>query len=270
MHSFDRTMLAKFGFADLDKRNPLHDLACQYLIQPEVMTTFAEVTLNETSKEDYTVNSWERRIGERTRVVDNVEGWIEIPLNKGGGQYKTTVGFIDVILKCSCVLSEQGIASFSHSLRTLQVHLFGGLERLTAALDHRLETKGLCAGLRARYVDSTREHLTAIVAQAQRVEALCEKEAKARDRGGAKQWRLAEIAAMENVEERKALDALSEIPMLLDLGYTTPVHARQTVGWIVEVKTSWAGVGETLRQLNLYREYTSDPFTIASGTPPAG
>lgn len=35
MRTQDRTYLASLGFADLDKRNDLHDLACLYMAQPE-------------------------------------------------------------------------------------------------------------------------------------------------------------------------------------------------------------------------------------------
>lgn len=35
MHSHDRTLLARLGFQDPDKRNPLHDRACAYLGEPE-------------------------------------------------------------------------------------------------------------------------------------------------------------------------------------------------------------------------------------------
>jgi len=37
MHAHDRTMLARFGFADPDKREPLHDLACQYLASADTV-----------------------------------------------------------------------------------------------------------------------------------------------------------------------------------------------------------------------------------------
>ena len=37
MHSSDRTLLASLGFADADKKDKRHTLACQYLAQPEMM-----------------------------------------------------------------------------------------------------------------------------------------------------------------------------------------------------------------------------------------
>jgi hypothetical protein len=33
-HSHDRTLIASLGFADPDKQDPMHDLACEYLSQP--------------------------------------------------------------------------------------------------------------------------------------------------------------------------------------------------------------------------------------------
>ena len=62
MHSFDRPMLAKFGFADLDKRNPLHDLACQYLIQPVDFNTLERAGITPILLgEDFTVWYAEQR-----------------------------------------------------------------------------------------------------------------------------------------------------------------------------------------------------------------
>lgn len=33
-HSHDRTLLSKLGFADGDRREPKHDAACRYLVEP--------------------------------------------------------------------------------------------------------------------------------------------------------------------------------------------------------------------------------------------
>jgi hypothetical protein len=37
MHTHDRTLIASLGFNDPDKKNVLHDLACAYLTQTEVI-----------------------------------------------------------------------------------------------------------------------------------------------------------------------------------------------------------------------------------------
>lgn len=82
MHSFDRTLLAKLGFADPDKGNSRHDLACQYLAQKDVVTSLvASITGKEPSK------------------LQRVRSFPESPLSKGEGQYKTTIGFLDLLVR---------------------------------------------------------------------------------------------------------------------------------------------------------------------------
>jgi hypothetical protein len=69
MHSHDRTLISKLGFGDADKSDNRHDLACQYL------TTEAAAVFD---------------------VKGKCTGYLEQPLNKGTGKYKTTIGFVDV------------------------------------------------------------------------------------------------------------------------------------------------------------------------------
>jgi hypothetical protein len=117
--SHDRTLLANLGFADPDKRNPLHDLACQYLALPENAARLAERLLplrsftpwaggiehvkaelgDGYSRERELRIEVESGVG---RVVD-VEPHLEMALSKGEGQYKTTVGFLDVALSALAV-----------------------------------------------------------------------------------------------------------------------------------------------------------------------
>lgn len=48
MHTKDQTYLAKLGFADRDKKNPLHDAACLYLTQREKLLKLAKLCFPET------------------------------------------------------------------------------------------------------------------------------------------------------------------------------------------------------------------------------
>ncbi len=83
MHSSDRTLLAKHGFDDRDRREPSHDLACQYLAQPE---------------------SSHRRGLDISAAATVGNPKFEHPLIKGEGKYRTTIGFIDLIIPCRAVV----------------------------------------------------------------------------------------------------------------------------------------------------------------------
>lgn len=95
MHSHDRTLLARLGFADPDKKDPRHDWACQYLAQNEVALRVLRSL--------YAGPKW------RDHVVKGRRH--EAPITKGEGQYKVTVGFADLLLwgsasKRACAASE--------------------------------------------------------------------------------------------------------------------------------------------------------------------
>lgn len=78
-HSHDRTLLASIGFADPDKKDPMHDLACEYLMQPKQSRRIVELV--------------------EPRDVDEgliTESSIETVISKGVDQYRTVIGFLDV------------------------------------------------------------------------------------------------------------------------------------------------------------------------------
>lgn len=109
MHSHDRTLLAKLGFSDPDKKDRTHDLACQYLTRPEVLALVGErvvkPVIEATRKPlNFASNSYDSKLG--GYVVEKGEWFVaykaltdprlEVAISKGDGQYKTTIGFIDV------------------------------------------------------------------------------------------------------------------------------------------------------------------------------
>jgi hypothetical protein len=99
MHSHDRTLAASLGFQDPDKGDPRHDLACQYLATPDVarkvVAAFVEPTLTRHARAS-------DGGGFRGRA------WMEFgclgppqferPVIKGEGQYRSVVGFVDLVV----------------------------------------------------------------------------------------------------------------------------------------------------------------------------
>jgi hypothetical protein len=113
MHSHDRTLLAKLGFADPDKGSDLHDLACQYLAQPEVAVKVFNATNSKWwrifeirqfdvdmpqcsfSKEYF----WACQFKVANTSISNVrfkKAEFEVHIAKGEGQYRSTIGFMDL------------------------------------------------------------------------------------------------------------------------------------------------------------------------------
>src|SRR3954452_17922824 len=87
MHTHTRTLLAQLGFADSDKQDPRHDLACRYLAQKDVLRK----VLREAHKDA-------RHVRE-VRVEQVIP---EAHIVKGEGQYRSTIGFADLLVRYSC------------------------------------------------------------------------------------------------------------------------------------------------------------------------
>jgi hypothetical protein len=97
MHAHDRTMLAKLGFADADRKEAKHDLACQFLTQPKPMEAIGRLFGNQP-KSPITVVKNTGYNFDFDKFI-SVASLTEVPISKGNGQYQTTVGFLDVSLK---------------------------------------------------------------------------------------------------------------------------------------------------------------------------
>lgn len=94
-HTHDQTLLTRLGFQDPDRKTPEHDLACRYLTQREQLQKIAALYYPFTIR-------WFARGGEPRETVFSkcVSGnaALEVPLTKGANQYKTHIGFFDVVI----------------------------------------------------------------------------------------------------------------------------------------------------------------------------
>jgi hypothetical protein len=93
-------MLAKLGLADSDRREPQHDVACQYLATPGAVRRLIRGLGMEHGYKPYAEKSdSEERKSQVLRKVTSQQVTREYEIAKGWGQYRTTVGFADLVLK---------------------------------------------------------------------------------------------------------------------------------------------------------------------------
>ena len=98
MHAHERTMLARLGFADPDKKDRRHDLACQYLAQRPVVDKIVPLLGLEQSPQAYERthdNAQEKGI--TAKVFSSYETELEYQVSKGSDEYRTTIGFVDLV-----------------------------------------------------------------------------------------------------------------------------------------------------------------------------
>ncbi len=107
MHSHDRTMLASLAFGDPDKKNPEHDLICQYLARPETVAKIGEWLAKKVPLPTYEIAYPDEADGNRRCFLNKITtvhpptgtASSEFHLTKGDGVYITTVGFLDVVFE---------------------------------------------------------------------------------------------------------------------------------------------------------------------------
>jgi hypothetical protein len=244
-------MLARLGFADPDKKEPLHDLACQYLAQAENLERLARMTLRTEgsyvrkdimpdllAEQGYGyagtkhVESEFRYTSSGLRVKCS-RAILECPINKGEGQYKTTIGFIDLCASFECSWREQGKAYrwvVDHHVDAVVTHLArpdvkdgdpfeGKIERRSLPEELRAAFPGEGATLRGRYVGRRVERLGV------------------------------DMTRVEGVDVAVPQYRRDWIELTLD--------KEGNGAFAVEVKITPTNVGEVLRQIALYREYQS-------------
>ncbi len=106
MHAHDRTLLSSLGFADPDKSSNRHSLACQYLAHPLTAPKIAQCVFCKEEREEW----WKVGKDGRYCMTEHADQYLkaeltrhrcEVPVSKGEGRYKTTVGFLDSLLEYS-------------------------------------------------------------------------------------------------------------------------------------------------------------------------
>jgi hypothetical protein len=99
VHASDRTLAASLGFADPDKREPRHELACQYLATDEGLARLGKAVVDPIV-EGLPLPSLEDFRGERRLEPAGFQmpPSPEVAVVKGDHRYQHVVGFLDLVL----------------------------------------------------------------------------------------------------------------------------------------------------------------------------
>jgi hypothetical protein len=113
MHSHDRTLVARLGFDDQDKKDHRHSLACTYLASEYAAPKLFELCFAKPHEWENVRCDDLRPYNVHIRGIDTVvQAGVETtkyewPISKGEGQYRTTIGFIDLRLTFRCQISRR-------------------------------------------------------------------------------------------------------------------------------------------------------------------
>lgn len=107
MHSHDRTLLARLGFADPDKKDPRHDYACQYLALPENAERLVRMLAHDAArakpaKLEHPIPSGYTTVG----FLDLVVPYTYIRKNSAGGEWERQSALMGEIKAGKCSISE--------------------------------------------------------------------------------------------------------------------------------------------------------------------
>lgn len=109
MGAVDQTLLSKLGFSDPDKKDPKHDLACQYLVETAVANSLMNKFFQKNFDRPITSCFLRERNVIHKHVTSELEVGLEKPISKGERQYKTTIGFMDAMICRRISEQEHGI-----------------------------------------------------------------------------------------------------------------------------------------------------------------
>lgn len=117
MHSHDRTLLASLGFNDPDKKLPRHDLACQYLADKDRSEKLAGLLIGPRIKEGELRIPKEQHpilgdlyfVANQTGRISLLEPSFEVVVNRGSDRFKSTVGFLDLVIPVAVSVEHRGL-----------------------------------------------------------------------------------------------------------------------------------------------------------------
>lgn len=244
-HSHNRTLAASLGFADPDKQNPTHELACHYLMQKDVALKLADALLTEHAKrkplmvevlttldchEVFLCRDFkEWKLG-RGRFLhwETSELSAEHVVAKGEGKYRTTVGFVDVAIRFAAVWEASvEVDAWECQSDDLAAERSDRREQRLKSLDYWAQYAG--PGQRASEEISRYGNPPENLVHA----AFCE------DRS----------TPCHVCNTHKCCD-LAKPVRLTRTGQARAVHALG-----IEVKAGQVPVSDVIRQINLYRDY---------------
>nr|BDD44595.1 hypothetical protein 2 [Flavobacteriaceae bacterium] len=100
-HSFNSTLLSHLGFADPDKRESEHDLACQYLIDNALSLYDALFPIDIDCNRPFACRTCDTShivCGQVCRTTDIVRANQEVLVTHGNYRYRRTIGFLDAVI----------------------------------------------------------------------------------------------------------------------------------------------------------------------------
>lgn len=263
MHSHDRTLLAKLGFSDPDKKDERHDLACQYLGLPENRGRLTSFVLGDRLKEGSAKwqEGYEIYEGTNTFTLNMGSPTLEMPVSKGRDQYKTTIGFIDLTMPYKINKTSVGTCLMFWSLGALN------------ELGHYLDSTGKISGgslyrsldlnlpWRQLYFSERKSDFITLLQELGQLDRILNKRCDWTGRPGesAEEKKLREANNKEIEDARPTViekaNALKKKQIQAKYQYRITSDEDLSGSVFVEVKIAKVGVGDILRQIGLYREY---------------
>lgn len=230
MHSHNRTLLASLGFSDADKRDPRHDLAGQYLALQENHMRLALKYAQARDGKPMSSRVWDGRSDSlfnftRKSTAELRAPQLEHAISKGSGQYKTTIGFADAMLPFLCRWVDTGrIHGWVLTGKTVEVEAPWHVTRIPSV---------------------------ASMQNGDSVEMEIGHDVRLPDDGPSKR----------RVSIRRRDDQIVMVVPTMERGWVDHVcdkdewGSRRAFEIYVEVKIGPVGIGDVLRQINLYREH---------------